>query len=538
MSVDYEYVVIGSGPSGTMAAQTLIDAGRHVAMVDVGILGRDYEATLPQGSYEELRRTDPNQYRYLLGDQFESVDWDDIKVGAQLTPARKHLAREVERLIPMISQTFFPMESMAYGGLGSGWGLGAYVYSDQELARAGLSSAAMRSAYQVVCDRVGISAGQDDVSRYVIGHLANTLPPLQMDNSTQQLYKTYQAKRRSLNKRGIYFGNPAMALLSTPFNNRKATRYDDMDFYTDRDRAGYRPWITLNVLREHPNFTYLGGLLALRFYEDETSTFVEVLNVHTNQSRTIKCRVLILAAGVLGSARIVLRSFKKDVRQLSLLCNPYSYLPCLHLRMLGTPLSAQKTSMAQAFMIYDEKNAGNDIVSMAIYTYRSLMLYKIIKEAPLDFSDGLGIFSILQSALMIVGIHHPDAPSPKKYLRLMEKADSPTGDALFAHYELDGTEAKQVAQKERTVRSIFAGLGCYPLRSVRPGFGGSIHYAGSLPFHSSELAGTTSSNGRLHKTRSVFVADGSGFNYLPAKGVTLTLMANAHVTALNALAHE
>jgi hypothetical protein len=537
MSVDYEYVVIGSGPSGTMAAQTLVEAGKQVAMIDAGFTGKDYESIIPEGGYEELRRTDPDQYRYLLGEQFESVDWDDIKVGAQLTPARKHLIREVERWIPMISQTFFPMESMAYGGLGSGWGLGAYVYSDQELERAGLSVRAMHSAYQTVSDRVGISAGQDDVSPYVLGHLKNTMPPLQMDNSTQQLYKTYQRKRQSLNKRGVYFGNPAMTLLSAPFKDRKATRYDDMDFYTDRDRAGYRPWITLNTLRKRPNFTYLGQMLALRFFEDETAASVEVLHTHTGEHQVIKCRVLILAAGVLGSARIVLRSFKNDVRQLPLLCNPYSYLPCLHLRMLGTPLSAQKTSMAQAFMVYDENNAGNDIVSMAIYTYRSLMLHKLIKEAPLDFSDGLGIFNTLQSALMIVGIHHPDASSPKKYLHLMDKADSPTGDALFAHYELSETEAKKAVQKERTVRSIFAGLGCYPIRSVRPGFGGSIHYAGSLPFHSNELAGTTASNGRLHKTRSVFVADGSGFNYLPAKGVTLTLMANAHVTALNALAH-
>jgi hypothetical protein len=39
----------------------------------------------------------------------------------------------------------------------------------------------------------------------------------------------------------------------------------------------------------------------------------------------------------------------------------------------------------------------------------------------------------------------------------------------------------------------------------------------------------------LGGTKNVFVADGSGFKYLPAKGLTLTLMANAHLVALNSL---
>ncbi len=42
---------------------------------------------------------------------------------------------------------------------------------------------------------------------------------------------------------------------------------------------------------------------------------------------------------------------------------------------------------------------------------------------------------------------------------------------------------------------------------------------------------TLAPDGRLHGTANVWVADGSGFRFLPAKGVTLTLMANAHRVA-------
>ena len=42
-------------------------------------------------------------------------------------------------------------------------------------------------------------------------------------------------------------------------------------------------------------------------------------------------------------------------------------------------------------------------------------------------------------------------------------------------------------------------------------------------------------NGRLKGTSRVMVADGSGLTYLPAKGLTLSLMANAHNVAMNAI---
>ena len=39
---------------------------------------------------------------------------------------------------------------------------------------------------------------------------------------------------------------------------------------------------------------------------------------------------------------------------------------------------------------------------------------------------------------------------------------------------------------------------------------------------------TTEPSGRLRGLRVVYIADGAAFAYLPAKGPTFTLMANAH----------
>jgi hypothetical protein len=533
MTVDFDYIVVGSGPSGAMAAQTLVEAGATVAMVDVGITGKDYESILPQGDFELIRKSDSHQSRYFLGDDYEAVPWGDIKVGAQLTPARKYLIAETARLIPLVSDSFTPMESLAYGGLGSGWGLGCYVYSDAELRKAGLDVEVMKKSYQIVSDRIGISAGNDDVREQVAGPLKNLQPPLKMDNSIQKINANYIRRRKKLNRMGISWGNASMAFLSQDRDDRHGTKYEDMDFYTDRDRAAYRSWFTVDALKRKDNFTYLPSYLAVEFSESDGTVSLVTRNIQTGEKRTLRGRKLFLAVSSLGTARIVMRS--QGIEQLPILCNPYTYMPCVNIHMLGRPLDRFKTSMAQAFMIYDPDGKQDDLVSLAFFTYRSLLLYKLVKEAPLNFADGLKLMQYLQSAFIVAGIHHPDTFSEQKYLRLQPDGNSFTGDVLFAHYELNRAEKEKIISREKVVRSALRQLGCYPIKRMDPGFGSSIHYAGTVPFSAEERPGTTHPGGRLHGTRNVFIADGSGFNYLPAKGVTFTLMANAHAVALAAL---
>ena len=69
--------------------------------------------------------------------------------------------------------------------------------------------------------------------------------------------------------------------------------------------------------------------------------------------------------------------------------------------------------------------------------------------------------------------------------------------------------------------------GCLPRRRVFPGHGSSLHDAGQFPATEEERPLTTTPSGRLRGTRSVYLADGSVLAYLPAKGLTFTLMANA-----------
>ncbi len=241
-------------------------------------------------------------------------------------------------------------------------------------------------------------------------------------------------------------------------------------------------------------------------------------------------RRLIVAAGSLGTTRIVLRSLRQYDVKVPLTCNAHMYVPCLHLRSLRTSAPDRRQSLAQLTMIYDPTGTGEHLVQAQMYSYRSLLLFRLLKETFLTHREGLRIMRALSPGMVIWLIQHEDEQSDDRYCVLRREGE---GDRLDVVYQPTEEQSQSQFRHERVMTRWFRKLGCWPLKAVRPRHGASIHYGSQLPFSLEERALTTAPSGRLHRTRHVYIGDGSAFAYLPAKGLTLTLMANSNRVAAN-----
>lgn len=522
-----EVLVVGSGMSAVHAAETLIDAGREVLMIDSGTRPDADAPRPPADDFLTLRENDPDQHRYFLGDAFEGVPWGPA--GHGLTPPRRYIAEGTERWCPVRSESFDALESLAYGGLGNGWGAGCARYGDIELRAMGLDPEAMGPAYQVVADRIGVAAQTDDATRYAGAGLEDTHEPLRMDASIAALYERYLGQRDAFRRRGLAMGKDPMAVLSRPLHGRGPLPYDDMEFWADPAQAVWRPWMSLDALRRRDRFHYAPGYFALRFVESQDAVVVHARRLDGGGETEFRARRAVLACGALGTARIVMRS--TAARRLPLLTNGYAIAACLHPRMLGRVLERRRTSLGQLEMFHDPRGDGLGVRMTSLYTYRSLLLFKLVKEAPLALADALPLLRAIEPALVLATMNHPDQPAPGKSCALVPDTDSPTGDALHVEHALSGAEARSNAASERAILWGLRQLGCVPLRVQRMPQGATVHYAGTLPISTSGSPDTLAPDGRLNGTRAVYVADGSGFRYLPANGHSFTLMANAHLVA-------
>lgn len=527
--MEIDVLIIGSGPSGITAARTLVERGLNVAVVDGGKQNKIYDKITPDKNFVDVRENDNEQHQYFLGNNFEGVSLGLNKVGAQLTPSRKYLIDGVSENLSIKSDSFFPMESLAVGGLGGGWGCGCYCFSEMELKKAHLNVSEMENAYRVISERIGISGNQDDGSAYSDRGLLKLQKPLRAENNIEQLLFAYNKNKSALNKKGIYAGRSVMAVLSEDFEDRKANSYNDMEFWSDHGKSAWRAWMEVERLKRFDNFKHISGLLVKTIIENETGVTLNAIEFTSNNKIQLFAKKIILAAGAIGTARIIMESEKQDIR-LPILCNNYLYFPFLQWRRLGKGFEKNKSSLSQMVLYYDPNGKNEDVSLAALFSYRSLLLYKMIREVPLNFKYARSIFQYLHPAITLAGIHHPEEKGTEKYLEWKN-------GEMHARYIYNENEIANFNIRESQIVKAMKTMGCTPLKKVKTPAGSSIHYAGSLPFSNDAKKNSLQSNGKLNGYKNTFVADGSGFHFLPAKGITLSLMANAHNVATH-LANE
>jgi hypothetical protein len=519
-----DVLVVGSGASGVMAAAALIDAGRSVTLVDYGAQDRHYAHLIPDLPFTQLRRSDPDQHRYFLGDDFEGIPFGEVRVGAQLTPSRMHIAADAPREMPVDSGDFAATESLALGGLATGWGAGAFPFTKDELEGWPVSIRELEPHYWAIAERIGVCGAEDDLTPFY-GDTKALLPPLEIDTNAETLLARYEKLRGTVNRLGLYVGRPRLAICSVAHRGRGPHPYHDMDFWTDDGaRSVYRPRWTLEELMKSERFAYVPDRFALSFRETERGVELKSRHAETNEVETREARALVIAAGAMSTARIVLRSLGAFDRAVPLLSNAYTYAPVINSSAIGKEPRDPRHSLSQLAAVYRPSRKG-PIVHAQYYTYRSLLMFKLLKESPLPFREGIEMMRLLMPLFGILGIHHEDRPTEEKFLRLRREGDE---GKLEIRYRPSAREMKDQKKREIELLRLFRRLGCTPMKLIRPGHGSSIHYGGCFPMRDSGSELTTTADGRLAGTRAVYLADGSVFPYLPAKGLTFTMMANAH----------
>ncbi|MBX2872345.1 MAG: hypothetical protein KTR30_09605 [Saprospiraceae bacterium] len=527
MSVIYDCIVVGSGPSGVQAAQTLVQGGMQVAMLDVGVNQEQfYQQQFPDTHFSQMRKSDPNQHLYLLGKNMESIHKDWKGNQDRLTPPlafTKELVKEWQTKSP--KQEAF-MESLAKGGLGNAWGRGAFTYSNQELKAIGLSTHGWSQHFQEIAQRIGVSG-----TKGIGVDLEQLMPPLLLDKNMQTIFQRYKRHSKQWKKKGVHMERTPLAVQNQPNVERLSEQYWDIDFWSLQKSAGYHPGHTLKELHTRDNFSYLPQHYVYEFQEIGGSVKVLAKHIQTKENKVFNCRRLILCASVLGTARIVLNSLSQSPRKVPLLCNAFTYGVWLNTRMFGRQNSLKRSSFSQLSM-YEREDARQPFNLLNLYTYRSLLLSKLIRELPFSFRFSYQLSAIVKEMLVVGGLHLPEGAHPHNFMQLLPCKKSPLGKSLDIHYQHDPNKAKAALSR---MNATMLRLRAIPVLSRPTTPGSSKHYAGTFPFADWPQAFQLAASGRLHFTQNIYIGDASGFRFLPAKGPTLTIMANAHRIAKEVL---
>lgn len=521
MQESYDVIVIGSGPAGVHAALPLVEAGLKVAMIDGGIEPAEEMPPETYGNFEDVRRQDPNQYRLFLGDDLSSIPVSGLAggLGGGMTSGnRRYTIDTADALLPIDVKNGSVIQSLAKGGLGAAWGATCAYLDAMSLSAMGLPVTEMQRAYDEVTRIIGISGPQTRTG------IQPGMPP---DHHASALLHRAKKNRRRMERASITVTQPHSAVLTQNLGERKATELSDMEYYGNPGHSVYRPQYTVQKLLEHPNFRYHGGVVARRIEESDNCDIVFGHSV--NDSVTVRrwsAHKVIVAAGAINTARILLHSFGMFDIPLPFLTKPHLYVACLHPSTFRKTGPRERSSLCQ--LLITDETRGHDVLPSGcaqLYGYRSLLLFRLLGSLPLPVPEALGLAAVLSPSLVIADIRFPGRGSDGRSLSLRHRDGATT---IAINGRKPGLFAAERASLKR-LRSAMRTLGLMPLRTIRNLPDGSTsHYAGTIPMSDDAMLPlSVDTNGKLHQGKRIYIADASVFRCLSPLPPTLTIMANA-----------
>ncbi|WKL58330.1 GMC oxidoreductase [Asticcacaulis sp. ZE23SCel15] len=523
-------VIIGGGASAVHATQTALEKGRAVTLIDIGVTGP--EPALPGASLNGLKTDLEDPVAYFLGEDYSSLILPSN--GSEyygFPPSKEYVLRDVigaEQKVAGIA----PLSSYAGGGLAQAWTAGSYPFTDGELEAFPIGWSDMEPAYSEVARRIGVSGvTDDDLSAFMPTHEA-LQTPIPMDEHSQHLLATYSAKRAKLTaKHNMYLGRARIASLSQDHDGRPACSRCGRCLWGCPTQSIYTPSVTLEHLRRQPGFSYVPGVRVDRFEFDDGGRVKQIIahRLEDGEAITLPVETLVLAAGTIGSARILLQSLHhtgQDVALSGLMDNRQVLMPFINLARVGSPFDDNSYQYNQ-LAIGAPMDHPHDYVHGLMTTLTTALIHPVAQSLPVGMRTATGIFRNIHGALGLVNINFADTRRADNTVSLEPGKDGK--HRLVINYTPSADEADRIKRVVPKFRNFLMDMGCFappPMTRLRP-MGASVHYAGVMPMLSDGGDFTTDRAGRLRPFENLIVADGSTFTSLPAKNLTFTLMANA-----------
>jgi len=516
----FDVVIVGSGPAGVAAAYEL--RGRKVCIVDVG--KSPAETTWGAGAnFYELKRNAELHWDAFVGRQFYGFhNIDKTYMLPKLkAPLQRFITDGIAELAPVESETFEAIVSLAEGGLANAWGAQLYRYNETDLQQFPIAQAELEPYYDLLTNHIGISGAPDDLSRFY-GSAEGLLPPLQLSRLSEHLLRRYNRHKLYFNKQGIFLGRPRLGVLSVSHRGRTACNYSNLEFYSPSLPYIYTPRITLRELLRDGHLEYMPGYFVVSLEEDRAEARVVARHIATGQIKRISGKRVLLAAGTLGSAAIVLRTFGDNRLHLPIMENLSSYIPFVNPSFIGKTHETL-SYYTQLGLCYLPDSATKDVEAQLVigtfYSIYGMFHSEFIRDLPLSLASNMKLVRHILPSMLVLHLWRPGCQCPNNYVTL-----KPNG-MLYIHYtdSVDGTVEKKLIKAFRRLGYFSA-----PFLCKYPKSGASAHYAGTLPMRQRPLEKyETHVNGRLHAMQNVYVADGAVFPVLPAKNLSFTIMANA-----------
>ena len=513
--------VIGSGPAGVACAKALIERGESVTMLDAGItLEEDRRAAIDRLNGQPFERWDQQDISLFKENSSPTIEG----LPKKYVYGSDYTYRDVEKHIPFEAKDCTCQPTLAQGGLSTAWGAAVMPYSREVIADWPITLDDLAPYYEKVFTFVPLAAQEDaPADRYPLYSHKTT----NLTNSRQaaRMLGKLNQNRERLAQKGILSRNARLAVASHP-----SCIYCCMCMYGCPCQIIYNSAYTLNELRSHPQFTYIGGIVVDKTEEQGDHVTIYSHKLKDFETLSFTGERAFIGAGAFATTRIMLQTLKWEDRPVLMKDTQSFQLPLLLTKQIMGVTTERLHTLPQVFLelypnLYGSAVPGDNRrpVCMQFYSYNEL--YKKAIEARIGPLAGLFRFplDIALGRIMIgMGFVHSDfSPQISVTLKqgrlILEKVPDQRGNRFI----------------EATVQALTKNAlltGAIPVKLIlkHSVTGRSYHYGGTFPMSAHPQEGESDISGRPYGLQRTHMIDSAVFPSIPAGPILLTIMANAY----------
>ncbi len=488
-----DFLIIGSGPSAISAAFPLLEKGLNVLMVD--------------GSTEkkEIQSTD-NQNFGQFGEHIPPAN--DQSPKTRLFDLSN--ATQIFKNLNMISSSQLNFSgAIKRGGLSNYWGAYIAEFDDNDLNNFPIKYNDLKDSYNFLYKKIAISGSLgDDLSRF---HGINM--DIQKPYALYPTAASFLNKSRSIISPKIILGRSRNALASEQSSHQNACVGCNKCLLNCDYHSIFSSSQLIDDLKKFKNFTILDD-----FFVENLSFKNNLWLASSTGKPVLRAKKVLLGAGVLSTANLILNSFPAINKRLPLLNNPLISYPIISPSHFFRNYDVNFNALAQLALKYDYSD--DHYAFGAIYSLESIPYEQYSIKLPFNLSFNQYILSIIKTGILASTLYFPSHFSSNSLHR----------DSSGLHINAKFTEdfiflINSVVIK--TLRKYFFRFGSFiPNFQILP-IGTDNHYAGTFPM-GAKGDYKTNAEGMLNNFNGLYIIDSSTFPFLPAKHLTFTVMANAN----------
>ncbi len=515
------HYVIGSGPSGVACAHALLQRGAKVVLLDSGVSLEKPRAEL----VAQMRAVPPSswsaeQIRRLK----EGMESNSKGIPLKLAFGSDYPYRECDRHLPADYENVALRPTLASGGFSSVWGAAMMPYSESDVAGWPVGLAELREHYAAVAKFTGLSAKRDDLEKLFPTFLEQPTA-LNLSRQARIFLGNLEKNRAPLQAAGFVFGQARVGVRVASAQSPGCV-YCGVCMYGCPYGYIYNSEDTLRELQRHPNFRLQSGVVVTRLSETAAGISIEGIDRSSHAPFAAVASRVYLAAGVIPTAQIMLRSSSLYDFPLSIQNSQYFLIPLALARSAGDVRGEALHTLSQLFIeIFDSKISPHS-VHLQVYSYNDLIGQAVRKTfGPLARPLELLARSLERRLLIVQGYLHSNHSAR---IALTLKQGSPDRMHLKAEPTPETRPMiHRVVRKLRRHSAQFGALPILPMLQIAEA-GRSFHSGGTFPMRTQPGPLETDTLGRPYGWSRLHLVDASVLPEVPATQITFSVMANAH----------